>query len=121
MNAGEILWKVPHGRTPDRIRKHPALAGIDLPRTGQPGTAGTLVTKTLVIAGELQLTTDEDGNSNAYLRAYDKFTGQELGAVRLPAPQTGSPMTYMINGEQHIVVAVSGTGRPGELVAYKLP
>lgn len=121
MNAGEILWKIPHGRTPDRIRNHPALADIDLPRTGQPGTAGTLVTKTLVIAGELQTTTDDDGQRSAYLRAYDKLTGEEQGAVRLPAQQTGTPMTYFLNGEQHIVIAVSGTGHPGELVAFKLP
>jgi quinoprotein glucose dehydrogenase len=121
MNAGEILWKIPHGRTPDRIRNHPALADLELPRTGQPGTAGTVVTKTLVIAGELQTTTDEDGRVSAYLRAYDKLTGEEQGAVRLPAQQTGSPMTYSLNGEQYIVIAVSGTGHPGELVAYKLP
>lgn len=121
MNAGDILWKIPHGRTPDRIRNHPALADLELPRTGQPGTAGTLVTKTLVIAGELQTTTDEDGQRSAYLRAYDKRTGEEQGAVRLPAQQTGSPMTYSLNGEQYIVIAVSGTGHPGELVAYKLP
>lgn len=121
MNVGEILWKIPHGRTPDRIRSHPALANLEIPRTGQPGTAGTIVTKTLVIAGELQTTTDENGRASAYLRAYDKLTGEEQGAVRLPAQQTGSPMTYSLNGEQHIVIAVSGTGHPGELVAYKLP
>lgn len=121
MDAGEILWKIPHGRTPDRIRNHPALADIELPRTGQPGTAGTLVTKTLLIAGELETTTDEDGQASAYLRAYDKLTGEEQGAVRLPAQQTGSPMSYSLNGEQFIVVAVSGRGQPGQLVAYKLP
>ena len=54
------------------------------------------------------------------LRAYDKDDGTEGGAVRLPAPQTGSPMTYMIGGEQYLVVAVSGTGVSGRLVAFKL-
>lgn len=121
MNEGEILWKIPHGRTPDRVKNHPALTGLDLPRTGQPGTAGTLVTKTLVIAGELQTTADEDGQASAYLRAYSKLTGEEQGAVRLPAQQSGSPMTYYLNGEQYIVVAVSGSGHPGELIAYKVP
>jgi hypothetical protein len=29
-------------------------------------------------------------------------------------------MTYMVNGKQYIVVAVSGAAFPGELVAYKL-
>ena len=55
------------------------------------------------------------------LRAYDKATGQEVGAVYMPAPQTGSPMTYMLGGKQYIVLAISGAGFGGELVAYKLP
>jgi quinoprotein glucose dehydrogenase len=42
------------------------------------------------------------------LRAYDKATGKDVGAVYVPAPQTGSPMTYMMNGRQYLVVAVSG-------------
>ena len=40
------------------------------------------------------------------LRAYDKKTGAELGAVAMPGAQTGSPMTYMLGGKQYIVVAV---------------
>ena len=32
----------------------------------------------------------------------------EVGSVYMPAPQTGSPMTYMLNGRQHIVIAISG-------------
>ena len=121
MNAGEILWQIPHGRTPDRVREHPALQGLEIARTGQNGYSGSLVTSTLLIAGEPQMTSDEDGTLSAYLRAYDKQTGAELGAVRLPAPQTGSPMTYLINGRQHLVVAVSGTRYSGELIALSLP
>ncbi len=55
------------------------------------------------------------------LRAYDKATGQEAGAVYMAAPQTGSPMTYMLNGKQYIVLAIGGAGFGGELIAYKLP
>ena len=55
------------------------------------------------------------------LRAYDKATGEEVGAVYMPAPQSGSPMTYMLNGKQYIVVAVSGGNYPGEYIAYHLP
>ena len=57
----------------------------------------------------------------ALLRAYDKSTGKDAGSVYLPAPQSGSPMTYMHNGKQYIVVAISGFGYSGEYVAYKLP
>ena len=45
----------------------------------------------------------------ALLRAYDKATGADVGAVEMPAKQTGSPMTYLVNGRQYIVVAVSGS------------
>jgi quinoprotein glucose dehydrogenase len=55
------------------------------------------------------------------LRAYDKATGREVGAVYMPAPQTGSPMTYMVDGTQYLVVAVSGPGYSGELLAFRLP
>ena len=61
------------------------------------------------------------GARGAMLRAYDKATGKEVGAVYLPAPQTGSPMTYTLNGRQYIVVAVSGAGYSGELIAFRLP
>ena len=55
------------------------------------------------------------------LRAYDKRTGADAGAVYMPAPQTGSPMTYMLNGKQYLVVAISGANYSGELVAFALP
>jgi quinoprotein glucose dehydrogenase len=55
------------------------------------------------------------------LRAYDKQTGKEVGAVWMPAPQSGSPMTYSVNGKQYIVVAVSGGNYSGEYIAYALP
>jgi quinoprotein glucose dehydrogenase len=55
------------------------------------------------------------------LRAYDKKTGKELGAVFMPGPQSGSPMTYSVNGKQYIVVATSGGTATGEYVAYALP
>ena len=55
------------------------------------------------------------------LRAYDKTNGKEVGAVWMDAPQSGSPMTYMLNGKQYIVVAISGGAYSGEYVAFTLP
>jgi hypothetical protein len=41
--------------------------------------------------------------------------------VYLPAPQTGSPMTYMLNGKQYIVLGISGGTFSGEYIAFRLP
>jgi quinoprotein glucose dehydrogenase len=121
MNSGNIVWQVAHGETPDNIKNNPALKGLNVPRTGQPGNIGTLVTKTLVIAGEPRYTTTSTGQRGAMLRAYDKSSGKEVGAVYMPAPQSGSPMTYQLAGKQYIVIAVSGGNYSGELIAFKLP
>lgn len=121
LGKGEVIWQVAHGETPDAVRNHPALKGLNIPRTGRPGVVGSLTTKTLVISGEAGFGTTPTGARGAMLRAYDKATGKEVGAVYMPAPQTGSPMTYMVNGRQYIVVAVSGAGHSGELVAFRLP
>jgi quinoprotein glucose dehydrogenase len=119
MNKGEQLWRIAHGDTPDNIKNNAALKGLTIPRTGRPGRIGVLTTKTLLIAGEGGFNTTPDGRG-AYLRAYDKATGADVGQVFMPAPQTGSPMTYSINGTQYIAVAVSGPGFAGELLVYKL-
>jgi quinoprotein glucose dehydrogenase len=120
LDKGEILWQIAHGDTPDNIRNHPALKGLTIARTGQAGIIGTLVTKTLVIAGEAQVTT-ADHARGALLRAYDKATGKDAGAVLMPAQQSGSPMTYMLGDKQYIVIAVGGGNYPGELLAFRLP
>jgi quinoprotein glucose dehydrogenase len=121
LNKGEILWQVAHGDTPDNVKNSPALKGLNIPRTGRPGQAGTLVTKTLLIAGEKGVATQENGQRGAKLRAYDKATGKDAGSVFIPAPQSGSPMTYMLNGKQYVVLAISGGGYNAELVAFRLP
>jgi quinoprotein glucose dehydrogenase len=121
LDKGEIVWQVPHGDTPDVVRNHPLLKGMDIPKTGQNGAVGLVVTKTLVIMGDPQVTTLPGRARGAMLRAYDKATGKEVGAVYLPAPQSGSPMTYMLNGRQYLVVAVSGGAYSGEYIAFALP
>jgi quinoprotein glucose dehydrogenase len=121
LDEGEIRWQVAHGETPDNIRNHPALKGLNIPRTGRPGVFSVLVTKTLVVAGETGYFTTPSGERGAMLRAYDKATGKEVGSVYMPAPQSGTPMTYMLNGKQYIVVAISGGAYSGELLAFRLP
>ncbi len=120
LNKGEIVWQIPHGDTLDTIKNHPMLKGVDIGRTGRIGPIGTLTTKTLVISGERGFTTTPAGRG-AKLYAYDKATGKEVGNVFMPAPQTGSPMAFMLGGKQYLVVAISGPGFPGELIAYTAP
>jgi quinoprotein glucose dehydrogenase len=121
MNKGEMVWQVAHGETADAVKNHAALKGVTIPRTGRAGRIGTLVTKSLVVAGEAGFFTLPDGRRGAMLRAYDKGTGKDAGEVYMSAPQTGSPMTYMLNGKQYIVLAIGGGTYSAELVAFALP
>jgi glucose dehydrogenase len=120
LDRGEIIWQVPHGDTPDQVRNHPALQGLTIPRTGQQTSVGVIVTKSLVVAGEPAITSGGHPRG-ALLRAYDKQTGKDAGTVWMEAPQTGSPMTYMWQGKQYVVLAIGGGSVVGEYVAFALP
>ena len=122
LDKGELKWQVPHGDTPDVVRNHPALKGLNIPKTGQQGSVGLLVTKTVVVLGDPQVTTTPEHPRGAMLRAYNKDTGAEVGAMWMPAQQSGSPMTYKgPDGRQYIVVAVSGGAYSGEYLSFALP
>ena len=118
LNKGEIRWMVANGDAPEWIKNHPALKGVDLSKTGRYEHVGILVTKTLLFAGEGSgLFAVSPGSGGPMFRAYDKMTGELVFEFKLPANQSGVPMTYMVNGRQYIVVAVGATGVPAELVA----
>jgi quinoprotein glucose dehydrogenase len=113
MNTGEHAWMVPNGDTPEDVTNNPALAGVEIPRTGKPSRAALLVTKTLLFAGE-------GWNGDPILRAHDKRTGEIVAEIELPGAVGAKPMTYMLNGRQFIVMAV-GRPNPSEYVALALP
>jgi quinoprotein glucose dehydrogenase len=121
LKTGAFAWQVPHGETPDQVRNHPKLKGLKIPKTGRAGNVGPLVTKSLVICGEPGIFTLPDGRRGAMLCAYDKATGEQKGAVYMPAGQTGAPMTYMLDGRQYLVIAVGGGSTSSELIAFRLP
>lgn len=110
MTMGRRTWTVANADTPEEIAGHPALAGIDLPRTGIATRAGLLVTGTLLFAGE------GEGGSPV-LRAHDKATGEIVAEIALPATQTGLPMSYVLDGRQYIALAVADGVGPAEIVA----
>jgi len=122
LNTGNLAWMVPNGETPDCVKNHPLLNGVNIPKTGKPERAGIMVTKALVFAGEGGgLFAVPPFSGGPMLRAYDKKTGEIVSEFKLPANQTGIPMTYMLNGKQYIVVAVGARSQPAELVALTLP
>jgi quinoprotein glucose dehydrogenase len=54
------------------------------------------------------------------LYAFDKATGQRVGAVSIPQVNSAVPMTFMHQGRQYIVFA-SGAGDCTKLIALSLP
>ncbi len=121
LKDGSLKFQVPHGDTPDAVRNSPALKGLDIPKTGQAGIAAGFVTKTLLVVGDTQVTAPPGRPRGAMLRAYDKNNGAEVGAVFMPAGQSGNPMTYMVDGRQYIIVSVGGGTYSSEFIAYALP
>ena len=120
LNKGDILWQVANG---DGLKNHPAFKGLNLPAIGTPGRNAPLVTKSFVFLGEGSDTGVgvPAGFGGHMFRAFDKKTGKIAWEMELPAGVSNAPMTYMVNGKQFILVAVSGRSFPGEYIAMALP
>ena len=113
LKTGERLWMVPHGNTPDSIKRNAKLQGVQIPNTGsQTRGTGLLVTSTLLFGGE--------GGGSPMFRAWDKKTGAVVAEIQLPGPTTGFPVTYTKAGRQYIAVAVRA-GDGVDIVALALP
>jgi quinoprotein glucose dehydrogenase len=121
MNTGEHRWSRSIGPASDFVRRHPDLRGLklDFDAMGQVGVRPSpLLTKTLLFLGEAGALSGAPGGR--MFRAYDKATGAVVAEIELPSKATGAPMTYMYEGKQYIVVAVSTREHPAELVALSL-
>ena len=55
LDTGDTLWSVPHGDTPDEIKLNPALKGLNIPKTGQNGNVGEVITKNSCSLGRSHL------------------------------------------------------------------
>lgn len=135
MNTGELEWSVANGDGP---RDHPLLRDLDLPPLGIPNRPAPLVTKSFLFVGEGSdaVIGTVPGGSGAYdgpatgydeswrwgtlFRAYDKSSGNTVFEIDLLAGTTGAPMTYMHEGKQYIVVAVSSRATEPEWIALGL-
>ena len=119
LNTGKLLWQRPNSQTPQEIRDHPKLAGVELADTGNDDRSALLVTKTLLFSGEgAGMYGSKWGGS--LFRAHDKRTGRVLAEIDLGQRQTGVPMTYAVKGQQYIVVATGAPGEAGQLVALSV-
>ena len=127
LHRGDHSWMIPFGEGPTR---HPLLEDLDTGPLGSQFPAGVisegglLITRTLLVTFQAKL--DELGDRRAhgaFLQAYDKATGELLAQVETDRSLHGSPMTYMHEGRQYVVVAGGGGrgGEPAELIAWALP
>jgi quinoprotein glucose dehydrogenase len=112
--TGKHLWSMANGDTPQAVLENPALAGIELPRTGKQTRAGVVVTDALLFAGE-------GFGGDAVFRAHDKLTGKIVAEIALPATQSSAPVSYFRNGRQYILMHVADSATPARLVALALP
>ena len=112
MNTGKYLWKIPFG-------EYPELTGKGVIDTGSDNYGGPIVT-----AGGLLFI----GASvfDAKFHAYDSRNGKLLWQTDLPFSGLATPVTYMVNGKQYVVIAAGGgqsNKKPsgGIYVAFALP
>ena len=90
---------------------------MTIPKTGRIGSDWHAHHQDLLISGESGFTTLPSGQRGATLVRVRQGDGRGSGTVFMPAPQTGTPMTYMLGGKQYLVVSVSGAGYPAEILA----
>ena len=110
MNTGEHVWMKPHG---NGLRQKIIDLGVKDPGpVGGRGGTGPLVTRSLLFIGQK----DEGRN---LLRAFDKNSGEIIAEADLPATPWGTPMSYLANNRQFIVLA-TGEGAEAKLVALSI-
>ena len=121
LNTGDMVFQVANGDTYDWIASHPALQGMNIPKTGRADESGIVVTKTLLFAGQgCGLFRSGGGGGNKFY-AFDKKTGEIVSELTMPAGNCGNPMTYAVNGKQYIAMAIGSRTSPAELIALTLP
>lgn len=108
--SGEIVWRRTLGTLKDMI-------GMPL-EVGTPTYGGPIATSGDVIF--IASTMDY------YLRALSTETGEELWRGRLPTSGTATPMTYVWEGRQYVVIFAGGSSRLGtplddKMIAFALP
>jgi len=120
LNRGDQAWMVPNGDGP---RNHPALAALKLPPLGDATPSAVIATKTLLFVTEADKSTPRSPANvgGTKFKALDKATGATIWSIDLGVGQNNTPMTFMHDGKQYVVLSVGSTNQPAELVALALP
>ena len=120
LSQGDIAWQVPHGDGP---RQRIIDMGLEDPGPlGSPASGGPLLTKTLLFQSQgARMSRGGGGGGAPKFRAYDKMSGDVVHEMDLPATPSGTPMTYMQDGKQYVVMAFSSRGGESGLLALALP
>lgn len=126
LNTGSHRWVTPVGDIAHTVE---SLRSLGLKNLGRPARGHLLLTKTLVVVGQEGSTQREGGPESTptfetvspSLVAFDKTTGRPVAEVPLPRNATAAPMTFMLGGKQHLIVATGGGNLPAELIAFRLP
>ena len=111
---------MPNGDGP---RDHPALAGLSLGALGQATPSAVIATKTLLFVTQADKSTPCSAGERRRHEVHGarQSDGRDGVVDRFGVGQNGTPMTYLHEGKQYVVVAVGGTDYPAELVALALP
>ena len=120
LSTGDHAWMIHHGDGPrQQVSK---VVGRDVGPLGGGG-GGPLLTKTLLFVGQGPLGRGARATGGAnVIRAFDKANGKVIAEVNLPARPSGTPITYMVDGKQYIVIAASDfASKDAKLVAISLP
>jgi len=92
-NTGDIVWRVPLGTSDD-------LEAKGMKNTGAFGQGGSIAT-----AGGLVFIA---GTNDKRFRAFESRTGRTLWEGRLDSEGHTTPMTYMANGKQYVIIVTTG-------------
>ena len=117
LKTGDHLWQVPLGDGPRQ-----RLIDMGVPDPGPLGGGshtGPLLTEELLFIGHAGARDGLGVDAPPALLALDKATGETVHTIELPLGASGTPMTYMIDDRQFIVVAV-GSNEDAGLVALAL-
>jgi len=112
LRTGKYLWRKPLG-------EYPSLAAQGIKDTGSENYGGPIITANdIVFIGATVY--------DKKIRAFDGHSGNLLWQASLPFSGNATPVTYMIDGKQYVVIAAGGgkdiTGGSGGIyVAFSLP